>query len=148
MICPKCKKSESQVIDSRDVDDRTIRRRREGEKCQFRFTTYERLEFANLNVIKRDGRIEPFDRRKIIRGIEIAANGRINQELIEEIAEQIELKLSQRPENNVPSKIIGNLVINKLKKIDEVSYLRFTSVYKNFINIDSFEQELEKLRRE
>ena len=147
MICPKCKRGESQVVDSRDVDERTIRRRRECTKCHFRFTTYERLEFINLHVVKRDGRIEPFSREKIIRGIEVAAKDRIGEELIEEIAEEIELKLAQDPEGSIQSKKIGNLVVARLKKIDEVSYLRFASVYKNFEDIESFEEELEKLKK-
>jgi len=147
LICPKCKKSESQVVDSRDVDSRSIRRRRECLKCHFRFTTYERLEFTNLHVIKRDGKTEIFDRTKIIRGIGIAAKDRIGVELIEEIAEDIEIKIAQNPENSIQSRRIGNMVMSRLKKIDEISYLRFASVYKNFEDIESFEEELEKLKK-
>ena len=147
MLCPKCRKGESQVVDSRDVDSRSIRRRRECLKCHFRFTTYERLEFVNLHVIKRDSSVEPFDRTKIIRGIGVAAKDRIGIELIEEIAEDIEIKIAQTPENGVHSRKIGNMVMARLKKIDEISYLRFASVYKNFEDIESFEEELEKLKK-
>jgi len=147
MQCPKCNSGEIQVVDSRDFDERTIRRRRECEKCKFRFSSYERIESARLNVVKRNGGQESFDRDKIVRGIKIAANGRIGSSKIEEIANQIELKLLKDEQRSVPTTKIGNMVIARLKKIDEVSYLRFTSVYKNFEDIDSFEQELVKLKR-
>lgn len=147
MQCPKCNSDEIQVIDSRDVDERTIRRRRECEKCKFRFSSYERIETARLTVIKRNGELEPFDREKIIKGILIAANGRIEDEKIEKIANEIELKLLEDEGRTVSSKKIGNMVIARLKKIDEVVYLRYASVYKNFENISSFEQELTKLKK-
>lgn len=147
MICPKCRSKKIQVIDSRDVDDRTIRRRRECEKCSFRFTAYERIEPTRISVIKTDGKTEPFDRGKIIRGVEIASNGRIEIEKIKVLADEIESKLSEDNEAIVSSKKIGNMVIKKLKKIDEISYIRFASVYKNFQDLDSFEEELEKLKK-
>lgn len=113
----------------------------------FRFSSYERIESARLSVIKRDGRVEPFDRDKIIAGIKIASNGRIPDEAIEGIANAIELKLVEDEERTPSVKKIGNMIIVKLKKLDEVSYLRFKSVYKNFDDIDSFEQELIKLKK-
>lgn len=148
MICPKCKSSETQVIDSRDVDARSIRRRRECEKCEFRFTSYERIEPVKLSVIKRDGRIEPFDREKILKGMETAAHDRIGPELLNEIIDEIESRLAESGDSAVATRKIGNMVIERLKKIDEISYLRFVSVYKNFQKISSFEQELTKLKNE
>lgn len=147
MLCPKCDSEEIQVIDSRDVDKRTIRRRRVCNKCKFRFSSYERIESARLSVIKRDGRIEAFDRDKIISGIRIASNERVSDEEILKIANTIELKLIEDEERMPATKKIGNMVIAKLKKLDEVSYLRFKSVYKNFEDIDSFEEELIKLKK-
>ncbi|OQA53207.1 MAG: Transcriptional repressor NrdR [candidate division WS2 bacterium ADurb.Bin280] len=147
MLCPKCKSDEIQVVDSRDVDEKTIRRRRECEACKFRFTSYERIQPIKLTVIKSDGKTENFDRSKIIRGIEIASNNRLKREQIEKIADEVEAKITQESPPQVTTKKIGSIVIRKLKKMDEVSYLRFASVYKNFQDIDSFEQELEKLKK-
>jgi len=147
MICPKCKATKIQVIDSRDVDARTIRRRRECEKCKFRFTAYETIEQVKIHVEKRDGSSEPFDREKIIQGIMVASNGRIPDDKIFDIADEIEQKVIESAEGQIASKKIGNMVTTRLKKIDEVSYLRFASVYKNFKDIDSFEEELVKLKK-
>lgn len=147
MRCPKCQSDRIQVIDSRDVDERTIRRRRECEKCSFRFTSYERIEPIKISILKTDGKSEPFDRNKIIKGVAIAANGRIEKGDIDKLADEIEIKLAECGESTVSSKKVGNMVIRRLKKLDEVAYIRFTSVYKNFQNIDSFEQELEKLKK-
>jgi len=147
MLCPKCKSDQTQVIDSREADAKSIRRRRECEKCEYRFTTYERIEPVNLTVLKRSGKIEPFDREKIIRGITIAAKDRIDKKTISDIADEVEGKLLEAGESQIPAKMIGNVVINKLNRIDKVSYLRFASVYKNFEDIGSFEEELEKLKK-
>lgn len=147
MICPKCKSEKLSVIDSRDVDEKAVRRRRECEECGYRFTTYERVEPIKLSVLKRTGSIEPFDKSKIFKGIIIASNGRITSEEVEEIVDDIEQKFAECSESVVPSRKIGNLVIARLKKRDEISYLRYASVYKNFQNIDSFEEELEKLKK-
>jgi len=146
MTCPKCKSTNTQVIDSRDVDPRTIRRRRECENCKFRFTTYEKIEHVRLSVTKRDGRVEPFDRDKIYKGMEIAASGRIGPDLLNEIVDDIEQKVIESAEPAISTKKIGNMVINKLRKLDEISYLRFVSVYKNFEQIESFQEELTKLK--
>jgi transcriptional repressor NrdR len=147
MLCPKCKSDKLSVIDSRDTDEKSVRRRRECEDCGHRFTTYERVDPVKLSVLKRSGEIESFDKGKIIRGIAVAANGRISNEEIEEIVDDMEQKFAESGENVVPTRKIGNLVISKLKKKDEISYLRFASVYKNFQGIDSFEEELEKLKK-
>jgi transcriptional repressor NrdR len=147
MLCPKCKSPDISVIDSREYDQRTIRRRRECEACKHRFSTYERIEAVKLQVLKRTGRSEPFERDKIAKGIKIAASDRLSSTEIEEIVDNVEKRLIDLQESTVSSKKIGNLVIRRLKKIDEVAYLRFASVYKNFQDINSFEQELIKLKK-
>ena len=147
MNCPKCLSAETSVIDSRDTDERTIRRRRECEACDFRFTTYEKIELQRLNVRKRGGSTEPFEREKIIKGIQIAASDRLEKEEVVKIADEIERRVISSAENPFSTKKIGNMVINRLKKLDEVAYLRFASVYKNFQDIDSFKDELTKLKK-
>lgn len=147
MLCPKCKSDKLSVIDSRDTDEKSVRRRRECEECGYRFTTYERVDPIKLSVLKRSGEIEHFDKSKIFRGIAVAANGRISNEEIEEIVDDIEQKFVESGDSVVPTRKIGNLVIARLKKRDEISYLRFASVYKNFQGLDSFEEELEKLKK-
>lgn len=147
MNCPKCKSENLCVVDSRDTDERSVRRRRQCDSCGYRFTTYERFEPIKLNVLKRSGNIELFSREKVVKGIGIAANDRISDEQIDEIVDEIEQKLIESGDNPVASRKIGNLVIAKLKKLDEVAYIRYASVYKNFQDIDSFEQELEKLKK-
>lgn len=147
MLCPKCRSDQVQVIDSRDVDERTIRRRRECEKCRFRFTSYERIEPSKITVTKTSGRSEQFDRNKIIKGVEIASNGRVARGEVERLADEIESKIAEDGENTISSKKIGNMVIKRLKKLDEITYIRFTSVYKKFEDLDSFEEELEKLKK-
>jgi len=147
MKCPKCKSENTQVVDSRDVDARTIRRRRECEDCEFRFTSYERIEPARLQVTKSDGRVQSFDREKLLHGMETAASGRIGPDLLSEIVDEIEIKAVESDDTPMSTRKIGNMVITRLKKIDEISYLRFVSVYKNFQQIKSFEEELTKLKK-
>ncbi len=147
MNCPKCKSEKLSVIDSRDTDENCVRRRRQCEDCGNRFTTYEKVEPIKLSVLKRSGTIEHFEKEKIFKGIEIASNGRISNDLIEEMVDDIEQKLASCGESVVASRKIGNLVMAKLKKLDEIAYLRYASVYKNFQGIDSFEEELEKLKK-
>ena len=147
MNCPKCKSDNLSVIDSRDTDEKSVRRRRECLDCGYRFTTYERIEPSKLSVLKRSGNVEPFDRSKIKKGIEIASSGRVCDAEVEEMVDEIEQEFHDCGESVVASRKIGNLVISKLKGKDEISYLRFTSVYKNFQDIDSFEEELENLKK-
>lgn len=147
MDCPKCKKDNTSVIDSRDVEGETVRRRRECLDCKYRFTTYERVEPIKISVIKRSGIVEPFERDKIARGIVIASGGRIDDKKIDDIVDEVEQKIISSKASEVSSKKIGKLVISRLKKIDEVSYLRFTSVYKKFDDLSSFEQELIQLKK-
>lgn len=148
MICPYCGGEDTRVIDKRASDDKTFRRRRECEKCHKRFTTYERIEIVPLTVIKRDGRREDFDRNKIRIGIMKACEKRpISQEKIEKVVNEIENELLNMDTTEIKSKIIGNLVIEKLKDLDEVAYIRFASVYKKFKDLESFEKELKELKR-
>jgi len=147
MNCPNCKQCETQVIDSRLTEDNTVRRRRVCACCRQRFTTFERIEPARLVVIKKDGREEPFVREKIIKGVRRAAN-KTNVTLaeIENLADKVEQEIFQNGEEKVTSREIGNLVIKKLKSIDEIAYLRFTSVYKEFSDLETFEEEISRLK--
>jgi len=148
MKCPYCNSEETRVIDKRPSDDKTFRRRRECEKCNKRFTTYERIENVPLTIIKRDGRREDFDRNKIRLGIMKACEKRpISQEKIEKIVDEMENDLRNMDTTEIKSKIIGDMVIEKLKSLDEVAYIRFASVYKKFKDIESFERELKELKR-
>jgi transcriptional repressor NrdR len=144
MLCPNCLKSETRVLDSRD-DGKAIRRRRECLKCKNRFTTYERIETPRLYVIKKDGRREPFLKEKLLTGLKKACEKRpICLTTIEEVADRIERELHDKGEKEVPSKLIGQLVMNELKKLDEVAYIRFASVYKAFKDAEGFEKEVHK----
>lgn len=148
MDCPKCHKAELTVIDSRDVDNDSVRRRRECDNCGFRFTTYEKIEPIKITVLKKDGSLEPYDRNKVIKGMRIATEKRdISTDTLEEVTDKIEQKLIETGESVIPSKIIGDLVIAELKELDEVAYLRFASVYKEFRSPKSFKRELEKLSK-
>ena len=144
MKCPFCGESETKVIDSRESDEQT-RRRRECEKCSKRFTTYEKVENINLIVLKKGGKKETFDVEKIRKGVERAAEKRLDKEKIDSIVEIIEQKLRSMETNEIDSKKIGEEVMNQLKKVDKVSYIRFASVYREFTDVDEFKLEVEKL---
>lgn len=145
MKCLICQNPSTQVIDSRD-DGKTVRRRRQCIKCRERFTTYEKLERPSIVVIKRDGRIEPFDRSKLLNGITLSFEKRpFSQETIEDLVDEIEHKIISLRLLKVKSSKIGDLVLNRLKKIDEVAYLRFISVYKCFGNARRFIKEADKI---
>lgn len=147
MLCPKCK-NETSVIDSRDIDDIIIRRRRECDNCDYRFTTYERIEPVSINVVKRDGSLQAYDRDKIKRGIALAVQKRtISEQEIDDIIDRIESKLFEIGESAIPSRKIGELAIKELRNLDDVAYLRFASVYKSFQSAKSFKKELEKLTK-
>ncbi|WFD09141.1 transcriptional regulator NrdR [Tepidibacter hydrothermalis] len=150
MKCPYCSFLQSRVIDSRPTDEGTsIRRRRECESCKKRFTTYEKIEYVRLVVIKKDGNRESFDRSKIINGIIKACEKRpVSIEQIENIVDQIEYNINKNMFKEIETKKIGELVMEKLKNIDEVSYVRFASVYRHFKDINTFVQELEKILSE
>lgn len=148
MRCPACKFEATRVIDSREIEN-SIRRRRECLKCGYRFTTYERLETPTILVVKKDGRREMFDREKILRGVQKACEKRpISAEQIDQLVSEIEREIIEMGETEVHSKKIGELVSEKLKDLDEVAYIRFASVYRQFKDIKSFERELQKLKEE
>ena len=147
MKCPFCGYTDSKVIDSRPAEDgTTIRRRRECLECQKRFTTYEIIERMPLVVIKRDGSRESFDKVKIINGVIRACEKRpVTMTQIEGLAADIELELRGRLESEVKSELVGEMVMERLKDLDEVAYVRFASVYRSFKDINTFMEELTKL---
>jgi transcriptional repressor NrdR len=146
MRCPYCSSEEMKVIDKRSSDEKSVWRRRECLKCGKRFTTYERVESAELIVVKKDGRRERFDRDKVKKGIIRSCEKRpITNEAIEKMVEEIEAELRGEDSIEIPSKRIGELVMKKLKKADKVAYIRFASVYREFEDIESFQEELRKL---
>ncbi|MBN1823368.1 MAG: transcriptional repressor NrdR [Endomicrobiales bacterium] len=149
MKCPFCGSFKDQVIDSRPLDhSSTIRRRRECIDCKKRFTTYERLEESALMVVKSDDRREPFDRQKLYKGLMTACEKRpISSDALEKIVSEVEYEL-QEYVMEVPSRIIGDKVLEKLWEIDLVAYIRFASVYKQFGDIDTFMDELKKMKKE
>ena len=149
MKCPYCNYEETQVIDSRDTENlEATRRRRECTKCNKRFTTYERLEEADIVVVKKEGKRERFERQKVISGILKACEKRpISLEKIEKLVDEVESDLRKRDSVEVDSKIIGNLVMKKLKSLDKVAYIRFASVYLEFEDLTRFEEELDKLQK-
>ena len=150
MKCPFCGYVDSKVIDSRPAEDgNTIRRRRECLDCQKRFTTYEVIERMPLVVIKRDGSRQTFDRVKIINGLVRASEKRpVSMTQIERIADEVEQELRGRLESEVLSERIGEMVMARLKSIDEVAYVRFASVYRSFKDIETFMEELSKILNE
>ncbi|MCK4247631.1 MAG: transcriptional repressor NrdR [Methanomicrobia archaeon] len=149
MKCPYCSYGETKVVDSRESENGSfVRRRRECIKCGKRFTTYERME-RSFVVIKKDMRREPYQRNKLTLGIEKACEKRpVSQETIERMLDEIENELHDLGKNEIESKIIGDRVIEKLKILDHVAYIRFASVYKQFEDLSSFEEELKKLKGE
>lgn len=146
MICPKCKHKSTSVVDSREANEgRSIRRRRECEGCEHRFTTFEKVETANFIVIKKDGSRESYERDKVERGVWRACEKRpVTQEQISHMIDRLEEVWSSSGKE-VSGEIIGRDVMHALKMIDEVSYIRFASVYRQFKDVESFKQELQKL---
>lgn len=147
MKCAYCGCTQSRVVDSRQSEDATtIRRRRECENCGRRFTTYERIDLVPLMVVKKDQTREAFDVGKLRSGIVKACEKRpVPLERIEEMVRLIEQRLNSQPDSEITSKMIGELVMEELKKVDEVAYVRFASVYRQFRDIQSFRDELNKL---
>lgn len=146
MICPKCKHKSTSVVDSREANEgRSIRRRRECEECEYRFTTFEKQETTNFIVVKKDGSRESYDRDKVERGIWKACEKRpVTQQQISDMLDRLE-EVWSASGKEVPGDIIGRDVMHSLKMIDEVSYIRFASVYRQFKDVDEFKQELQKL---
>ena len=149
MRCPKCAAIEDKVIDSRlSKDGDSIRRRRECIACSFRFTTYEQVERADMRVIKRDGRSEPFDRNKLFNGITKACEKRpISIEVLEKGVEEIMQDLEANYSREIPSQLIGAKVMEKLHHLDEVAYVRYASVYRHFQDIGEFIHEIQSLEK-
>ena len=146
MKCPYCTNPDTKVVDSRQVDSQ-IRRRRECEKCEKRFTTFERVEAAELYVIKKNGARQPFNAEKVRSSIRKACEKRpISLEQIEEMVSEIEAKLRNEDSIEIPSSKIGDLVMARLKKSDKVAYIRFASVYRDFGDLEAFEETIEKLK--
>jgi len=150
MKCPYCSCQEDKVIDSRPTDEgATIRRRRECLNCHKRFTTYEKVENLPIMVIKKDGSREPYDRDKVRKGILRATEKRsVSTDEIEKMLDSIEYQISNSLEREVTSAFIGELVMDKLRQLDEVAYVRFASVYRQFKDINTFMDELSKLLKE
>lgn len=147
MKCPFCGFQESKVVDSRSTDDNsTIRRRRECLKCSKRYTTYEKIEDFPISVIKKDSTRENFNKEKIINGLIIACQKRpVSRKQIEDMACDIEKAISNSMFTEIPSKDIGEMVMSKLKELDEISYVRFASVYRQFKDINTFLEEIKNL---
>jgi transcriptional repressor NrdR len=147
MKCPYCGANKDKVVDSRSSNNgKNIRRRRECLKCCKRFTTYEHLEEMPLMVIKKDGRREPFDRNKILAGFTKACEKRpVSTEKLEKIADAIEIEIQKNFEREVKASVIGELAMKQLHSLDEVAYVRFASVYRQFKDINQFMKELKQL---
>ncbi|MFT4415129.1 transcriptional regulator NrdR [Fredinandcohnia humi] len=147
MKCPTCQHNGTRVLDSRPVDDgRSIRRRRECEECQFRFTTFEKVEDTPLIVVKKEGTREEFSREKMLRGLIKACEKRpVTLKQLEDITHEVEKELRNQGAAEVNSDIIGEYVMNHLAKVDEVAYVRFASVYRQFKDINVFIEELKEL---
>jgi transcriptional repressor NrdR len=150
MRCPFCSDTENKVIDSRlSHEGAVIRRRRECEKCVHRFTTYERVEELLPLIAKKDGRREAFDRDKVLQGLKRACEKRpVSVEQMESVVDGIERKLQELGEKEVPSKVVGEAVMEALEGLDQVAYVRFASVYRSFKDIAEFMNELEDLLQE
>jgi transcriptional repressor NrdR len=148
MKCPYCSSDETKVVDKRASVSNSIRRRRECLRCKKRFTTYEKIENIDLFIIKKDGRREKFDKDKIKKGLLKACEKRsISLEKIDDIVEKIECKLRRYKKKEIKSEVVGELIINFLKKLDKIAYIRFASVYRSFEDPKDFEKEIKKLER-
>jgi transcriptional repressor NrdR len=147
MRCPQCGGRESRVVDSRDLDDAaTIRRRRECSACAVRFTTYERVEAARLVVVKRDGTRQEFDRDKLASGLRKALTRRpVRDGAADQAADEIEAELRSAGNSEISSSRVGALAMAKLRGIDQIAYIRFTSVYKSFEDLEDLKREVDTL---
>ncbi len=145
MKCPHCGYNDSKVLDSRDVDD-GVRRRRQCLSCDSRFTTYERIQKSGLFVIKKDKRRELFDKGKLLNGIHKAFEKRpVAAHVIDKIADDIEAELYKQGKQEVPSTVVGDMVMASLKNLDHIAYIRFASVYREFADITKLKQEVDSL---
>ena len=150
MRCPYCGHLEDRVVDSREAQEgQATRRRRECLGCQRRFTTYERIEDVLPQVVKKDGRREAFDRQKIVEGVATACQKRpVSAEQIEALVSGIERQVQELGDREVRSTVIGEAVMQRLRKLDEVAYVRFASVYRRFEDVQAFREEIERLERD
>jgi len=149
MKCPFCRHPKTRVVDKRNLEELdTIRRRRECLECGRRFSTYERIELAGVSVNKKDGRRESFDRDKLLAGLLKACEKRpIPRKEVEKLVSAIEAELYNYGNREVPAQVIGELVMDRLKALDKVAYIRFASVYREFTDLKSFEKELRTLKK-
>jgi transcriptional repressor NrdR len=149
MKCPFCRHPKTRVVDKRNLEELgTIRRRRECLACERRFSTYERIEWTGVSVIKKDGRRESFDRDKLLAGLLKACEKRpIPREEIEKLVSGIEAEMYNYGSREIPAQVIGELVMDRLKELDKVAYIRFASVYREFTDLKSFEKELRTLKK-
>lgn len=149
MVCPFCGSISTRVVDKRDNTETNVtRRRRECEKCDKRFTTYERVETINLFVIKRSGKIEEFDREKLKRGISKAiGKKRVTEEEMETVIQRVEMELLNHESTEITSSEIGDLVLRELLKIDELSYLLFATVYRGFANVSELKTAISTIEK-
>lgn len=146
MMCPFCNAPDTKVIDSRRNEDFSIRRRRECEICKKRFTTYEKIETSPILVIKKDTTREPFNKEKLKNGIFSSCIKRpISSKTIDKIVDEVEKEILLRDDNEISSNDIGEMVLKRLKKIDDVAYIRFASVYREFKEVENFNTELAKM---
>lgn len=146
MMCPFCNAPDTKVIDSRRNEDFSIRRRRECEICKKRFTTYEKIETSPILVIKKDNTREPFNKEKLKAGIFSSCIKRpISSKTIDKIVDEVEKEIMLRDDNEISSNDIGEIVLKRLKKVDDVAYIRFASVYREFKEVENFNTELAKM---
>jgi transcriptional repressor NrdR len=150
MKCPYCQFLEDKVLESRVIrDGECIKRRRECLQCSRRFTTYETIEERRLLVVKKDGRREAFDRGKILRGLELACRKRpVSAEALDQVVDNIERELYDRGEHEVQAAVVGEMLVEQLRRLDPVAYVRFASVYRDFQDLTQFQELLERLRPE
>jgi transcriptional repressor NrdR len=145
MRCPTCKSEDLRVLETRDLDE-AIRRRRECAVCGRRFTTFERIDVLRLYVLKRDGRREPYDRLKVLRGVRIACEKRpVSLEAIERLGDAVERDLIAAGEAEVPSTRVGDLVLQRLLELDPIAYIRFASVYREMKTLEAIRREVDLL---
>jgi transcriptional repressor NrdR len=146
MRCPRCGERDTRVVDSRDLDEASIRRRRECAVCGARFTTYERIEAPRLVVVKRDGTRQEFDREKVALGLRKALTRRpVPDDAAERAADQIEAELRASGSSEVQSSEIGRLAMDKLRSLDQIAYIRFASVYQSFEDLEALKREVDNL---
>jgi transcriptional repressor NrdR len=148
MICPYCQHPENKVLETRETSEHETRRRRSCLKCEKRFTSYERVEQKPIFVVKRDGSRESFDRQKLIRGVMRSCEKRpVTLADIESLVDEVEYKIRSSDEGEVKVTKIGMLVMNRLRKLDKIAYIRFASVYRDFTDVESFQEEIAKLTK-